>query len=201
MKQLNSTLLGFVLILGLITFNWWLFGAWLDKNYWQWYMNTGKFIGLGLSVTSMVWGKMGDHPGLIAKNPLAYLGAYAQLVGLPIYAVGTHLRSVNDADIFDRLVTILMALLITAALMVYLVSIVPIQYFIFLLVGAPARAFNRSSMMVAARFVGTQLEIKDVKRGDQMESGWWQASAAEEPVELTGLLSSLFLTILEVVLG
>lgn len=201
MKQLNSTLLGLVLILGLITFNWWLFGTWLDREYWQWYMNTGKFIGLGLSVTSMVWGKMGDHPGLIAKNPLAYLGAYAQLIGLPIYAVGTHLRHVNEADIFDRFLTILMALVISAALVIYLVTIVPIQYFVFLFVGAPARAFSRSSMMVAARIVGTQLEIKDVRRGAPMEAGWWQASAADEPVELTGLLSSLFLTILEVVLG
>ena len=197
MKNVSSFLIGTFILLLLITLNWWVFDRWLDRNYWEWYMNTGKFIGVGLSVTSMVWGKMGEHPGLISKNPLTYMGSYLQLAGLPIFTLGTHLRGKNDADAFDKLVTILMVFIVTASMGIYLIALVPLQYFLFLLVGAPARTLGQSSQMVAAKFAGSALEVKAIDRTEKMESGWWQASMSEEPVELTGLLSSLFLAVLD----
>ena len=198
MKKVSTFFIGAFVLLLLISLNWWVFAQWLDRNYWQWYMNTGKFIGIGLSVTSMVWGRMGDHPGLISKNPLTYIGSYLQLAGLPLFTLGTHLRGKNDADPFDKIVTVVMTIVVTAALGLYLIALVPLQYFLFLLVGAPARTLNQSTQMVAAKLVGSNLEVKTVDRTAQMESGWWEASMAEEPVELTGLLSSLFLAILDV---
>ena len=82
-----------------------------------------------------------------------------------------------------------------------LVTLVPIQYFVFLIVGAPARAFHNSTKTVKARFIGTRLDFAEMDRGEAMSSGWWEAGMAGEPVELTGLLSSLFLTVLETALG
>src|SRR5205807_9487620 len=88
------------------------------------------------------WGKLDNQTGLVSANPLDYFGACLQLVGLPLRVFGGHclkknqLRPLSILD-FLFLLPLLLAFLIAA--FGWLLLIAPLQYFVFLVCGAPAR--------------------------------------------------------------
>jgi len=204
-KRLIYSLVGLIILLILLFINQWIFNNWFNISYFDWYLQEGALIGAATAGVSMVWGDIREHTGLISANPWNYLGSYLQLVGLPIFVFGTHLKrnegKTPPASIFDVFVTIIFGLFLCAILLIWLVVAVPLQYFVYLICGAPGRLTSNSQRQAVARLELSRLEVKEISKGDVISDGWWNASITDKPVTITSLFSSLFFLIAQPLLG
>lgn len=196
---------GIATIVALLAIDGWVFTTWFNTTYFKWYLETGASIGLVSSIASMAWGDMEKNTGLISAHPLAYMGSCLQLVGLPIYTLGTHLRS-NKGEpraisIFDTILAILLLLVLVGVMLIWLVVIAPPQYFVFLICGAPGRIFLQSKRQPIAQLKGTQLTVTEIGSDEKIPEGWWSASISSKPVAITNLFASLFFLIVKPLIG
>lgn len=198
-------LAGLGIVLALLAIDHWIFATWFDTAHISWYLTVGASINLVSSVVSMAWGDMEKHTGLISPHPFSYLGAYLQLVGLPVYTLGTHLRS-NKGEprapaLFDLFVTIPLLLVLVTVMIVWLVVIVPPQYFVYLICGAPARILSQSKRQPIAQLKGAQLAVTEIGSGERIPEGWWSVSISQKPVAIANLFASLCFLIVKLLIG
>lgn len=192
--------IGWPILFAWIALNQWISVSWFDQSYLAWYLANGSLIGLVSSVAALSWGDINRHLGLISAHPFDYVGSYFQLAGLPITEMGTHLRrdrsTARSASTFDLLVGGVLALIISLVILGWILLVVPAQYFVYLVCGAPARVFAGSSRRIAARLGSAgRLDVKEVGADEEVPEGWWLASFAAKPVAFTGLLAALLLAI------
>ncbi len=202
MRRLLIFLLGILVLLALLLINYYGFSIWLRVDYFDWYLANGALFGIATTAVTMVWGKMAQHTGLISANPWHYLGSYLQLVGLPLYVFGAHLRgderSTRNGSLFDAITSVVLLLALSAVLLLWLIVVVPLQYFVYLVCGAPARLFHSSQRQTIAKLDVSRLQMKEItKQEQQAPAGWWNASVTDKPVAVTGLFSSLFFLVVK----
>jgi hypothetical protein len=176
------------------------FRVFFDRSYLEWYANAGPFIALATAAFGAAWGGLDKNPALVSANPLAYVGACFQVAGLPLIAVGAHLRSKNRLRPvgLELLPIAVLTLLLTAAMLAWLVLVVPAQYFLFLLVGALSRIALTSSAQISARIQSGRVEILENPPGarPKAEDGWWDASMRDKPVTLASAFGAALLFLL-----
>ena len=204
-KPLFKSFFGLIILLVLLLVNHWVFSFWFKLEYLDWYMKNGALIGIVTAAVSMIWGNMREYTGLISANPLNYIGSYLQLVGLPIFVFGTHMRSnkgnAQGTSAFDILVTTIFVIALCVVLVIWLVTVVPLQYFVFLICGAPGRLFSNSQRQAVAKLNQTSLDIKEIGKKEEVPEGWWNVSISNKPVAITSLVSSLFFLIANTLLS
>jgi len=147
----------------MVAVNWLLFNYLLKISYIDWYITKGPLFSIAASLFAIVWKDLDKNEKLISANPTIFLGAnlnlvgtHAQVIGYILMNSGDRLRSHKSlklyngsaiykeifariAEIFDGFATLLVSLLILLALTVWFFSMVPLQYFVILIAGAPAR--------------------------------------------------------------
>jgi hypothetical protein len=127
------------------------------------------------------------------------------LAGLPIYTLGTHLRSDKSGHepqaLFDLILTIPFLLALVGVVVIWMVVIVPLQYFLYLVCGAPARILSHSKQQPIAQLKGTQLNINKISSDEKIPEGWWSASINQKPIAITNLFVSLFFLIVKPLIG
>jgi hypothetical protein len=178
----------------------WAFRAFLARSYFEWYSNAGPFIALATAAFGAAWGGLDKNPALVSANPLAYVGACFQVAGLPLIAVGAHLRTKNRLrPVGMEIIPILVLTpLLTVAMLAWLVLVVPAQYFLFLLVGALSRIALTSSAQISARIQSGRVEILENPPGirPKVEDGWWDAGMRDKPVTLASAFGAALLFLL-----
>ena len=196
---------GLGVVLALLAIDQWIFITWFSATHLKWYLTVGASINLFFSVAAMAWGDMEKHTGLISPHPLSYLGACLQLVGLPVYALGTHLRSnkgeLRSLALFDIILTILLLLTLFAAMVIWLLVIAPPQYFVYLICGSPMRILAQSKRQPIAQLKGTQLTVAEIGSDETIPEGWWSVSLNKKPVAVAGLFASLFFLAAKLMIG
>lgn len=208
MRAVYALLLGFAVIGGLIAVNWWAFPYVLGRPYLSWYIDNGAGIALVTAIVGMVWKDLDGEIDFISAHPLRYLAASARVIALPPFVVGTHLRS-NRArggaatasggppeaarSALDTLLSIPFALVLCLAIVAWFVVIVPLQYFVYLVAGAPGRLFAASDWRVIVHSGLRNVEFREVHKDDPIPDGWWDASLHNRPVAVTSMFASLLL--------
>jgi hypothetical protein len=189
-----------LLLVGWCFLNHWLVETLLGKSYFTWYLKSGALIALGTAIFTQVWQGLDKHTGLISLNPLHYLGSALQLVGLPLIAIGTHLDSskrTKPVIPIDLWLAIPFFLAAALGLLLWLILIVPIQYFVYLLCGAPARLILASGVQLRAGMDDTQLTVEEKMGSEpQKQSLNWDASLRDKPLGLTNAFVAFFLVII-----
>lgn len=205
MQRALTVLAGLGIIVTLLALDHWLFITWFHTPHLHWYLTVGASISLVSSVVSMAWGDLEKQRGLISAHPFTYIGAALQLVGLPLYTLGTHLRShagePRTRPTVDLLLTIPLVLMLVGAMAVWLVVIAPPQYVVYLLCGAPARMFSQSTRRPIAHLQDTQLAVAEIATHEKTPDGWWNIGLSQKPVAVTNLFTSLFLFIVKPLFG
>jgi len=200
-----SFLIGFVIIVAIIALNLWLFPILFKTSYLGWYLKNGVLIGFVTTITSLVWGDINRQSGLISSHPLDYLGSCLQVAGLPLIVLGAHTRKNKvpgaSGSLFDILLMIPMLLILLLLIFGWLLVIVPLQYFVYLIAGAPARVFSKSDRRVTANIKSGQVDWKEVGPSDEVPTGWWDASVSSKPVAVTNLFVAMLLFGLRLALG
>ena len=202
MRTFLTALLGLVIIAALLALDNYLFQRWLGLSHWQWYLANGSLISAVLAIFSIAWGDLNKHTGLISAHPLDYIGSQLQLVGLPLLSLGAQFSpdpgGPGRRSLLDLLLSIPLVLLLIVFCFVYLLVIVPPQYFVFLLCGAPARIIAKSSRRVAAQMRGSQVTVEETPAGQAAPEDWWNAGMNQKPVTITTLFSVLFFITLKI---
>jgi hypothetical protein len=195
------TLLGLLLA---CTVNDWAFRTFFDRGYIEWYSNAGPFIAIATAAFGAAWGGLDKNPALVSANPLVYIGACFQVAGLPLFAVGAHLRAKNRPKPIglEALPVLILALSLTLAVLAWLLFVVPAQYFLFLITGALSRVALTSTAQISSRIVSGQVDLVETGSSDRPkpEDGWWDASMRNKPVTLASAFGAALLFMLNVLL-
>ncbi len=189
--------------------NFWVFRTFFGRNYLEWYANAGPIIALAAVAFGSAWGGLDKNPALLSTNPLNYLGAWLQVAGLPLMAIGTHLQSRSQPKSlgFEILLVLALSIALLVAMFGWLVLVVPVQYFLFLLVGSLSRIALSSSAHITARMRSGQVtlsthygrppsaesEVSEPTRSDDRE---WDASMRDEPFTLANAFGAVLLFVL-----
>lgn len=185
--------------------NYWLFCELFGSNYFRWYVSAGPFIGLATAAFSEAWGELDKNTELVSANPLYYIAACLQIVGLPIVAIAGHpqskyqLRKIG----WDHLLGMPMILTFIVAAMAWLLLIAPLQCFVFLICAAPSRIVMTSTYRLYAQQDDGYLKIQErtvnasAPVSDPMPAKeWWDASMVNKPVTLANAFSAATLFLL-----
>lgn len=203
---LVSYLVGFAVLLALGAVNQVAFRWLFDTSHLDWYLRNGALIGFVTSVVGITWGDINRNADLISAHPARYLRGCCWLVGLPFFALGTHLRSGDPSDRprapLDLLLTLAFSLVIGLLLLVWVVVVVPLQYAVYLVCGAPARLYAQSSWRPVARVQASGgMVMEELHVSEPVPRGWWEASLFSRPVSSTALMTSLFFLLLKPLLA
>jgi len=206
-RKVKSFLLGITMVVLLAALNYWLFPILFHSPYLTWYLKNGALIGLVTAVVSMTWGDTNKLTGLISSHPLIYLGSCAQLIGVCMFALATQTKSGKKGEkskgaFLDLIITFLVLILLVVGLLVWLIVVAPLQYFVYLVCGAPARFFSVSPRRAIARVgYAEQVFFQEIGKEEKLPEGWWDTSLASKPVSFTNLLTSLFLLSIKTLIG
>jgi hypothetical protein len=198
LKGPGAAFLGFAGLVGLFAFDHWLFSKWVGTAYWRWYLTNGTLIGLVTPIVFKAWGDLADkHTGLLSPHPFVYLASCLQVIGLPIYSLGTQIKGNQGlASWFDYALTCVWALILPVSILVWFVIIVPVQYAVYLVCGAPIRFMQGSDRVPIATFAGTQLLSNEIAKREPVPEGWQNVSISKSPVSMTNVLAALLFGIL-----
>ena len=167
-------------------------------GYLTWYVGAGAFINLAVVVFGAAWSGLDKNVGLVSAHPLIYIRACRKLAGLPIYAFGGHLRRENHDghNLWDLLFGLPLILLFVVASFAWLVLVAPLQYFLFLLCGAPSRIALRSHYRLHAEVDGEIPSFRVLARYEEEPDSGWEASLRDKPVTLANAFGAATLFII-----
>jgi len=221
----RNQLLAFFIIIGLILLNRWLFAALFDTDYLLWYINNGSLIGAGVTFVSLASEGFKKDVNAISANPGIYVAAYFKYLAIIYFDFGTYLR-LNKGVIFffDIFLVLAWMTIIFGATLLWIIIVIPLQYFVFLLCGAPARMFHPAGYQAFDRIQEGNLEYRLARKSDNTEISslrlaekkllnleavkkslktprdWKETSMSIEPFTLTSLLSILLLEAVKFIL-
>ena len=151
------------------------------KRYLEWYVAAGPFIGLALVAFGAAWDGLDKNVGLVSANPRTYIIACSKLAGLPMFALGGHLKS-KGHNLWDLLAGTPLIIMFIVASFAWLVLIAPLQYFLFLVCAAPSRIVLRSNYRLRAKVEGRILYYSELRPETPEPTTGWDASMRDKPV-------------------
>ena len=110
----------------------------LDSDYVHWYVANGGTLALVLTVFALAV-NLDDEPGLVSAHPAQYVGAWFAFFGEGSYWLSGLIRRGRAVPFWDALVTMVFAFVWTVVEFVWLLVVVPAQYVVNLVCGAPVR--------------------------------------------------------------
>jgi putative effector of murein hydrolase len=94
------------------------------------------------------------------------------------------------------LLTLVWVLILLVSILVWFVVVVPIQYAVYLVCGAPIRFMLGSERLAIARFAGNQLHAHEIDKRETVPEGWENISVSKSPVSMTNIIGALLFGIL-----
>lgn len=192
--------LPFLGLVAICLINSWVFHRLFARSitgYLNWYVNTGPFINLAVAAFGAAWSAVDNNIGLVSAHPLTYIRSCSKLAGLPIYALGGHLRSENHhgQSFWDLLFGGPLIVLFVVASFGWLLFVAPLQYFLFLVCAAPSRLALRSHYRLHGEIQEKKLILRPLAVDEQEPSSGWEASMRDKPVTLANAFGAATLFI------
>jgi len=135
---------------------------------------------------------------------LRYIGRLVGVCGYKFEKFGKEIqlgrKKVSDFQFFpnfmflwDTIFSILFLIIFLCFIIVWILIVVPMQYFVFLICGALPRLIIQSPYRYILKFDPPKIQFKQIKKEKATPEGWWDVGFANKPVRFAALLSSLFL--------
>jgi hypothetical protein len=163
-------------------------------------LSAGVWFQVALALFSEVE-NLNEEPDLIAAHPLLYLSAWFFTCGLFLHSLGTELAPSSEnrgKGMLDVLLAVPLLFALKIACIIVAVVILPANYFLFLLAGAPSRVFLRSNRVSYLTDSPGDRELCDVSVDDPIPEGARVLLLRSKPVTLTFAMSALILKAAEV---
>lgn len=217
----RKQLLALAVIIALILLNKWLFATFFGTNYLHWYIQNGTFISFGITFISFVSQSFNKDIDTVSADPLTYGLTYLVYLAIPLGLLGKKMEinaglsdearafaeaeeaaraqsaSASDepsllASLINSLFMLLWAPILLTAPVLWILVVVPPQYFVFLVCGAPARYMRQGDFRAVAAKEDGQVALSYAKYSEELAQGAHNVSLGIEPFPLTNLLSILF---------
>ena len=159
----------------------------LDHNYFRWYFDHGAELAIGLSLVALAVELDGD-PTLIAADPGNYAAGWLALVGETFLYLGDEVTRNPAVGAFDGLVIVIFDLAFAAVAFCWLAVVAPLQYFVTLFTGAPARGALVSRRIWVVRS-GNTISLRR-RLLEEMPEGSEQIGLASKPVTVTNSITA-----------
>jgi hypothetical protein len=128
-----------------------------------------------------------------------------QLVGVQILSLGMptskNLKESEDGtfkivDILDSLAEMVFSLLLIVVFILWLIIVVPIQYFPVLLLGGIGRVHSRTRTKFLAKLTNTKsMETGNISREEKKPDDWMEVGIGSKPVKFTFILITAALAV------
>jgi hypothetical protein len=206
-----KVILAYLAIPALLLFDWWMFRFLFGVGYYRWYLNNGALIGVATGFIALIWEDLEGSEGLVALNPVEFFGAALQLAGVVAYSIGTSLSTPSRkgekmgcltqlASIWDTLASVLLGLLMLAAVIVWLVVASPLQWVVTIFAGAPARRQLRGGLpRTVVVEEGNQMTIGEQRADQPKPKNVIDVSLARKPFAVTQALIALIFFLLDAI--
>ena len=169
-------------------------------SYLDWYIANGAIISVTASLFTVVWKNLNDNPNLISADPRLFLSANLMLIAVQFQAIGRLLdeagagmragRAARWSDIWDGFGSLLASALMVVVMTIWFVAIVPLQYFIVLVAGAPARLALKLQARRTVEPASGAADAADWKS--------WEANFLAAPVSMTNAFAALLILAIRV---
>jgi hypothetical protein len=164
-----------------------------DGNYFQWYIAQGPLIALAVAGVSVAV-ELDQIAPLIAAHPAKYAAAWLEVPGLTFIYFSELVRGDGDGNSapIDSLITALIGFVLMALWTWWLIVIAPLQYFVTLVTGAPARRALASQTRTSIERRGDTTVIAIAPIG-QMPEGAHEIGWSRRPVSVTSTMTAALL--------
>ena len=201
-NPISSFFLGFAGLLLLVALNHWLFARFFkDTGYLQWYFSNAAEIGIGSALFSTIWGVLDEHPEAISAHPMKFVGAYLRLLGKYFLSLSSNIRPTSTqgtdtlesiaAELFDSIVGTLLWAILLVVIVLGLLVVGPLQYFVFLVCGAPGRLVSRSDRRLLLHETNDKTDLQEIRESQAVPADWTDISLKKKPFTLTNVIVGL----------
>lgn len=167
----------YLLLPGLLALDWAVFRYLLGADYLAWYLANGALVAVGTAFVSRVWEAVeGLGRPLVSADPVAYVGACLQIVGVAVFVAGSavvspatggsrpdgeRFRLDSLVGPFDTLSNLLVTVAVLGLVLGWLLFVAPANYLVTLVAGAPAREYLRHPDQRVVGLVGRTLPDRE----------------------------------------
>jgi hypothetical protein len=214
-----KTLLWLAAFVGLVALDEAVFRLLLDRSYLRWFLENGVYVGLAFAIVTLAWGDLNRLTGLISAHPLEYALACAAVVEVSFHGVTAMHRPPEPGEDrrltgwdgfggrpiglgwLDNVLSALFAVVMWILGFGWLLVFAPLQYFVTLLAGAPARQAVASPGRAWFRASGTDMHVYQVRAdggddpADEVPDDAVESGFTAKPVTFTSVLSTGLLLI------
>lgn len=167
-----------------------------NLDYLHWYIRNGAQISWVVAIFGLFWGDINKNIQLISARPLEYLRAYAIMLAGVFSSWASIFGKRNPAAqpkvtsyaLLDTFFSSLVALIFTILILLWTVTLVPIQFFVFIVCGAPARLSLSS---------GEAFAIQQTAINTDESREFWQSTIEQKPVSLTLGITGMLLWLVQ----
>jgi len=194
--------LGLAALAGLIVADELVLRAVFGTHYLSWYLANGAIVSLLVAFVTLAWGDVNRLPGLISAHPLEYAAAHVALCVLPSQSLAAILAPRGEArpetapiglPLLDTILTAAVTVLLLAALVVFILVVAPIQYFIYLVAGAPGREAYASPARAWYRIGPREIVVESGPRTGELPPGADESAYTGRPVTFAAAVASALL--------
>jgi len=198
MKKAVIYISGWLVIAGLLATNYYLFNHFLKLSYIKWFIEQGTFISIITGLVYIFREKDTKDLGLISDHPFDFLGAQLQVLGMLFLALGDGLKGSRGSKFHlqvDSIITLIIFLPLSVILIGWFLIVIPCQYLVYFICGAPSRFFQTSN---TARII--EASSLSVKEDEQPQKTSFELDIKKKPFEFTNAIAALVLFILSQIL-
>jgi hypothetical protein len=181
-----SPLVSLAVIVALVAANYLVFRL-LERNYFRWYLDHGAELALALTLVALAV-DLDRDPTLVSAHPDNYAAGWLAVVGETATYFGVDVLRNPALGFLDMLFTGLYGLAFVGLAACWLAIVAPLQYFITLVTGAPARGALASLRMWVERR-GNRITLIKGPAG-KMPKGAEEIGFARRPVAVTSTITA-----------
>jgi hypothetical protein len=194
---------GWAAIAGAIAINSMAFNLLFSVNYIGWFIENGALISISVGAIAAVLDLDWDEE-LVAAFPLNYFAALLLVLTRVAFAWGTVFAPPEPIStryrsvVLDLVFANLALVAFVSAVAIYVIVVAPLQYFVNLIAGAPARAARGSGLRPVVRRSanasgGTTIHLEEVDRNAALPADGTEFGFGVKPVTSTVAISAALL--------
>lgn len=187
LKRIPETRLFWLFVLaGLVALDAFLAQKLFRLDFAAWLLRNGAAIELGITLFALALGDLNRYPDLVSADPLEYGSQWCNIVGAATFTWGTEMRGGSRS-----LAMIPLTIGFAAVALFTLFVVVPVNYFVYLLCGAPAREFaGRQRQVYVARMAHGGIQADELPAQAPVPPGGESISFSGKPLALTSAIST-----------
>jgi len=157
-----------------------------DRNYFRWYLDHGAVLALALSLVALAI-DLDRDPTIIAADPSGYAAGWIAVPGETFLYLSEVVGN-RAVGVLDTLFTFLYGVAFLAVACCWIAVVAPLQYFITLATGAPARGALASRRMWVKR-TGKVVSLS-IGPAEKLPEGAEEVGLAGRPVTVTSTITA-----------